>query len=186
MKHKFTWMPGFFIVFGIILAGCGESTVEKVDETDEVSEEEGQNDGQTSEEGKDEEPKTDVFAVGDTVKFDDLNITLTGARVVEDDLFDPEYDKFVAVELEIENTSDESAAISTMLNMGLMTADGYTMDMALVDGKGSLDGELGPGRKMKGEIVFDVEESDYYEFIFEDPFTTGQAIWKIEAGDIQE
>lgn len=185
MKRKLTWIFGLFVFLPLILAGCGESTVEKVDDGEEVSGEEEQKDGQSSEE-KDEGTKTEVFAVGDTVQFDDLNITLTGARVVKDDFLEPEYDKYVAIELEIENTSDESATISTMLNMSLMTADGYTMNQAMVSGKGSLDGEVGPGRKLKGEIVFDVENSDYYEFIFEDPFTTGQAIWKIEAGQIQE
>lgn len=153
-----------------LLAGCGEeSTVEKVE-----------GDGQE----KQEKQKQEVFKVGDSVKFDDLKITLTKVRKAKSD-FTPQNDQII-VELQIENTSDKPQNVSSLLQMKLVDPDGRSYDMTITGNeRGSLDGEVGPGRKMTGEIAFDVEKADYYEFVFEDPFTTGQAIWKIENKDIK-
>ena len=172
----------------MLLVACGESTIESVES--EPKEETETNGGMEEPENQQEEAKSDAsqtetFALGDTVKFDDLQITLTNARVINDELFEPENAKFLAVELEIDNTGEEPATISTMLNMSLLTSDGYQQNQAIVDTKGNLDAEIGAGRKLKGEVAFDVEEAEFYEFIFEDPFTSGQAIWKIENADIQ-
>lgn len=163
------------VVMGI-LAGCGESTVEKVEGT-----------GQEQEAKQEQKQKQETFKVGDTVKFDGLNVTLSKVRESKGDEFmDPQNDKFLVIQLEIENTTDKAQTVSSMLQMNLVDKEGVSMDYSITgDEKGKLDGEIGPGRKMKGEIAFDVTESEYYEFIFEDPFTTGQAIWKINKEDIK-
>lgn len=155
-----------------LLAGCGESTVEKVE-------------GDAGQE-KQEKQKQEVFKVGDSVKFDDLKITLTKVRKAKSDFMTPQNDQIIAVELQIENTSDKPQNVSSLLQMKLVDPDGRSYDMTITGNeRGSLDGEIGPGRKMTGEIAFDVEKGDYYEFLFENPFTTGQAIWKIENKDIK-
>ncbi|GAA0466280.1 DUF4352 domain-containing protein [Alkalibacillus silvisoli] len=192
-------------VVSLFLVACDESSVESVDEDVEASEETqedngngqeeadqeeadnedaSEEDGSTEEEGNEEEE----VSIGDTVQFDDLKITLLGTRQIESDneFIEEDNDLFLAVELEVENTGDEEESMSTMLNMSLFTSDGYSQDQTLmVDGRGSLDGSLGAGRSMKGEIVFDVEDADFYEFIFENPFTTGQAIWEIPKDAIE-
>lgn len=82
---------------------------------------------------------------------------------------------------------NEAVNISSLMQMDLLDADGYAQDLTLfVDTRGSLDGEVGAGRTMAGELAFDVDESDYYEFIFEDPFMTGQAIWLFEEDDLSD
>ncbi|WP_093229227.1 DUF4352 domain-containing protein [Thermoflavimicrobium dichotomicum] len=45
---------------------------------------------------------------------------------------------------------------------------------------GQFDGEFAPGRKMKGELIFDVDKSEYYELILSEPFKNGQVFWKID------
>jgi plastocyanin len=194
-KRMMIWLQ--VVVLGVWLSACGESSIEKVEgddassgdtqaeaeETENSAGEEGAEDAET------EEPKTEEYKVGDTVNFDGLHITLTNVRVSEGGEFDePQNDKFLLVELDIENTTDESAAISTIMNMKLMDADSYEQDQTILidDVKGNLDAEISPGKKLKGEIPFDVVDSDYYEYIFEDPFASGQAIWKIEQSDIQQ
>lgn len=171
---KFAIILGSFLLAGSLVA-CGEASVEKAEPAD----------AEESTGSDEEEAKTETFKVGDTVKFDDLEITLTNVREAKDELMNPENDKFLSVELDIKNKADKSANISSLMQMNLMDADGYKMDIALVDGKGQLDGEIGPGRSMKGEVSYDVGDSDYYEFIFEDPFTNGQAIWKIDNEDVK-
>lgn len=65
----------------------------------------------------------------------------------------------------------------------------YSVDLNFfADTRGSLDGELGSGRKMAGEIAFNVrEESKGFEFIFQlNVFGFGQAIYYIDASQIKE
>lgn len=175
---KFAKALGISVLTASLLMACSESTIEKVDEP--------ANKETQGSEAKDEKKGPEIYNVGDTIQFDNLTITLTNVRVIQDDFMTPQKDKLLAVELDIENTGDETENVSSLLQMSLMDVEGYQQDITIsTESKGSLDGEIGAGRKMKGEVVFDVVESDSYEFIFEDPFTSGQAIWKINAGDIQ-
>ncbi len=67
-------------------------------------------------------------------------------------------------------------------------ADSYSKEIAMADNlKGSLDGELGAGRKMAGEVAFTVDEDESaWEFVFEPQvFGFGQAIYDISASDIK-
>lgn len=174
------------IVVFMVIVGCSDSTIEKVDPSANSADASSQ---EQKQEQKGEEPVSnapEIFVVGDTVKFDDLHITLHGVTEVEGaEFFTPSNDKYLLVDLIIENVGAESEHISTLMQMELMDADSYSYDIALYpDAKGSLDGEVAPGRKMRGEVAFDVPDSDYYEFIFSNPFTSGQAIWRIERGDI--
>lgn len=123
------------------------------------------------------------FKVGEAVQFDDLVITVHGAKVKKQDNngLKPQKAKLVYVDVTIENKSTKPAQISSVMNFKLSEADGTQDNVTIVsDMNGQLDGELGPGRKMKGQVVFDVNDSQYYELIFENPFTQGQAIWKLE------
>ena len=158
----------------VLLTGCSESTVEKVD-------------GDEPKQEAKQEQKQETFKVGDTVKFDGLNVTLSKVRESKGDGFmKPKNDKFLVVQLEIENKTDKAETVSSLLQMKLVDNEGVSMDVTITgDEKGQLDGEIGPGRKMKGEVAFDVTKADYYEFIFENPITTGQAIWKINKDDIK-
>lgn len=129
------------------------------------------------------EKQTKQFKVGESVQFDDLVITVHGAKVKKKDSggLKPQKAKFVYVDATIENKSTKPAHISSIMNFKLAEADGTQDNVTFVsDMNGQLDGELGPGRKMKGQVVFDVNDSEYYELIFENPFTQGQAIWKLE------
>ncbi|WP_096189331.1 DUF4352 domain-containing protein [Evansella halocellulosilytica] len=179
----------------LVLSACGEeSSVEQVDADDEeedveeVEENTSDDEAIDDEATEDEEESTeeegqeeDSISIGDTVNFDGLHITLNDAYTSSGNDFEtPSNDHYVILDLTIENTTDESANISTLLQMGLQDEEGYTHDVALfTDTQGSLDGEIGPDRDNRGEVAFDVNDSDVYEFIFENPFTSGQAIWEI-------
>ncbi|SES41575.1 protein of unknown function [Salipaludibacillus aurantiacus] len=197
----------------MMLAACGESSIDTVEQDNsnenaaEASEvtnnEEINNDGasdnesnnnseevEEANEGMNEETvEEEDLGIGTTVDFNGLHVTLKEARMYEGDgdWETPDNDFFVILDVSIENTTDEEANISTMLQMDLVTPDGYSQDMDfMVDTRGSLDGEVGAGRTMAGEMSFDVEEAHFYEFIFEDPFKSGQAIWKIDRNELAE
>ncbi|QGQ97039.1 DUF4352 domain-containing protein [Paenibacillus psychroresistens] len=189
------------LLFVIALAGCTEAKIEKVEKpaatqaaevekTAEASAAPATPDADKAEAQKaalakmKEQQEADIaaktFSIGDTVKFNDLEITLNGVRGNKGSDFDtPEEAMFIILDLTIENKGTDSAAISTLMSMALNDAESFKLDVALfTDVKGSLDGELAAGRKVRGEVAFDAPESAYYEFIYSEPFSKGQAIWK--------
>ncbi|MBM7095031.1 DUF4352 domain-containing protein [Bacillus sp. H-16] len=191
MKKVRGLMAGLFILG--VMAACGESTIENVDkeesaaaatETDtEAVEEEA---AETEDVAEEEVVEEEGLGIGDTVNFNGLHVTVNEVRKYEGDgdWETPDNDYFLILDVSIENTTDEAANISTLMQMSLMDPSGYSQDMDIfVDTRGSLDGEVGAGRTMAGEISFDVEDADFFEFIFEDPFMSGQAIWEMDSSD---
>jgi hypothetical protein len=173
-----TSMLKFFsvlLIFGFILGGCSDATI-----TQQNSE-----NPSPSEDVNNETNGTTTFEIGDVVIYNDLQIKLLGARIIEDDYLTPEKNKFLAIELEVINNGKESVHLSTIMNMSLIS-NGYEMGHALISGKGSLDSQISPGRGLKGEVVFDVADADFYEFVFEDGFSNGQVIWVINNEEINE
>lgn len=187
MRKQLLTGIGAIALTATVLAGCSESTIEPVEpekiavEAEEVEAEE----VAVEEEAIEEEPVEEA-GVGDTLKFDDLQITVNSVRSSQgEEYMEPEKEFYMVLDVVIENTGSEPYSISSMLNFTAYDADSYAQELAIfADTNGSLDGEIGAGRKMAGEIAFDVNGSEYYEFIFEDPFTNGQAIWRVEQSEI--
>ncbi len=132
----------------------------------------------------------EIFAIGDVVRMGDLVFTVNSARWEEgDEWFKPEEgERWLLLDCTIENESNKSTSISSLLMFKLYDEDSYSRDMELfADTKGSLDGEVGVGRKMRGEIAFSVEEGQsYWEFIFKpELFGFGQAIFAINEDEVQ-
>lgn len=168
-----------------ILGGCGE-TIEptQVDKSTQTSQEE-----QEKQEVQ-EPPEVQTFNIGDTVAMGDLEMTLNGARwLTGDEWFKPDPgERWLAIDCTIENKAQEIAPISSLMMFSLIDEEAFSRDLEImVETKGSLDGELGPGRKMRGEITFSVDEGQTnWEFIFEpNVFGFGQAIFEINESDVQ-
>lgn len=189
-------MKKYAIILGIstvmALSACGESTIERVDseETETVAAdvENGEKGTDVEAEIEDEEVAEEDLRIGDTMNVNGLYVTVKGVRTDtgKDEWDTPEKDFYLILDVELENTTEESQNISTLLQMSLQDDASYSQDISIfADTKGSLDGEIGAGRKLAGEIAFDVEESDFYEFLFEDPFMSGQAIWTIDRGEVE-
>lgn len=179
MKKLLVLLTLLFVAIGLL--GCESSSVEKVENNTaaaEVTNEDHKNNEATEEEAP---AMPDKIAVGETINFDGLHITLNEVFTSEGSEWEkPSFDHYLVLDLTIENTTDKSASISTLLQMTLQDEEGYSHDIALfTETKGSLDGEIGPGRSNRGQIAFDVNQSSVYEFIFENPFTSGQAIWEV-------
>ena len=161
----------------LALAGCGETvTPEKVEPGDPGEE--------------NETPAAEKYAVGDTVKMGDLQFTLNGVRYEKgSEFWEPdEGTKWLVFDCILENKGSESEVISSLMMFKLYDADSYSKEIAMADNlKGSLDGELGAGRKMAGEVAFTVDEDESaWEFVFEPQvFGFGQAIYDISASDIK-
>lgn len=170
------WIAGSMVVAALVLAACGETVQpEKVDTSQGAQPASGQA-------GEQQGSETQTFKVGDTIKLGDFNYTVHGIREVKgNELFKPESGKkWVAVEVTIENKSSEPQAVSSLLGFTLQDSEGYNYNVALlpVDLKGSLDGEIAPGRKMRGEVAFEIpKEAKGLELVIDaNVFGLGQAI----------
>lgn len=162
-------------LFIVTLSACGEAEIKKANSESKSSVEDKQN------------KETQELAIGDTVDFDGVKLTLNEARVENGGEFDtPQNEKFVVVNLTAENTTDKEETMSSMLNVELKDNDGYSYNTTiLVDGiKAQFDGQVQPGGTLRGEIPFDVPNSDSYELHFSNPFKSGKAIWKIPGGKL--
>jgi len=131
----------------------------------------------------------ETYKVGDTVSIGDVKITLNGARFSKgSEYFKPEAgEKWLTINATIENQSSEAFASSSIMMFSLYDEDDYSADLAFTnDEKGSLDGEIGAGRKIRGEMSYSVSEGQtQWELIFEpNVFGTGQAIFVINAEDV--
>jgi len=169
MQHqKFSLLLALCLLFTIILWGCGETTEPKK---------------ATTEPTKTKQQQT--FKIGERVEMGELVITVNSVV----DSQGSEFLKpaaghvFKIVDCTIENLSDQSQAISSLMMFKMADSEGYNYNVTITDSsKPSLDGELGPGRKMRGEIAFEVPtDATGLELIFEPNILGfGQAIFKLD------
>lgn len=106
----------------------------------------------------------EVFGLNDTAVFKNLKVTATKLEESNgSDFFDAESGKvFVGVNFEIENVSDETQNISSLLLFDAYADDvkcDYSMSANIVFGDGTLDGELSPGKKLIGWYAVEVPEN---------------------------
>lgn len=128
---------------------------------------------------------SDTLGLGETWTDGDFAITLEGVRTTTSGLTDPELDYFLVFELSIENLTDEEQTISSLLSFDLVGSDGYSYDLDIfVDMKGSLDGSIRPGRVMRGEVAFDVEDQEFFELEVMPSFFGDSAYFMVTASEI--
>jgi hypothetical protein len=138
-----------------ILSGCEEIKPEKVEPTTSQGE---QNKGTTPT----PTPSDQVFKIGDTFKMDKVQYTVNSIRTGKGgDFIKPDKgNRFIYIMITAENIGTETENMSSLAMFKLVDKDGMSYDLALPeDAKGSMDGELGAGRKMKGEIAYEVPEA---------------------------
>jgi hypothetical protein len=114
-----------------------------------------------------------IFNIGDTATDDELKITVNNVRfTTKIDEVDNEYlvaeassgKQYVIVDITVENIlSNKTQSISTSLETEVIDSEGYTYDsnfngeMAL--DKAFKDGDILPGMKKRGELVYEVPMS---------------------------
>ena len=104
-----------------------------------------------------------AFGLNDTATFKNLKITATKIEESQGkDFFNAESGKiFVGVNFEIENISDETQNISSLLLFDAYADDikcDYSFSANTVFGDGTLDGELSQGKKLVGWYAVEVPQ----------------------------
>lgn len=128
----------------------------------------------------------EMHQVGDTVTMGDLEHTVHAVRYsAGDEITSPESGtEWLVLDVEVTNNSSNSQAISSLMMWALNDPENRSADVAMTgDERGNLDGELGPGRSMRGEIAYTVNpDHKLWELIFSpEVLGLGQAIYEIPA-----
>jgi hypothetical protein len=82
----------------------------------------------------------------------------------EGDLVTTENDYLLAIDLEIQNNSNEDVAVSSLVSFALVGQNGKTYSLSIFsDVESRLDATVKPGRKLVGTLVYDVDRgTDFY------------------------
>jgi hypothetical protein len=129
------------------------------------------------------ETQQQTFKVGDVVKIGTLNIIINGVTPPQDSDFakPSQGNKFLIVDMTLENKGQNADNISTMIQMSLKDASGqsYKVDFKamMASGGTSPDGELAPGEKVRGQVGFEIPtNATDLVFVFDaDIFGSGKA-----------
>ncbi|WP_088226762.1 DUF4352 domain-containing protein [Desulfosporosinus sp. FKB] len=167
----------YLLIVGIIftLTGCGTTNVPtKVTSSTPTTD-------QSS------APKNETFKVGDTFKLGDLQYKVNGIRTSggKNQYMKPkDGNVFLLIDMTIVNNGSQDASISSMLSFKLTDKDGRSQDIsieALSEANGKLDGSIPPGKKMTGELGYEVPKaSKSFELeIKNDLFSNGTATVEI-------
>jgi hypothetical protein len=133
------------------------------------------------------EVKQTTFQIGDTFKLGDLQYKVNNVRTTtgSNEFMKPkDGNTFLLIDMTIENQGNQEASISSMLSFKLVDKDGRSQDLglgAMTEAKGKLDGAITPGRKMTGELGYEIllAAQEFELEIKTDLFDNSTAIVKI-------
>lgn len=118
-----------------------------------------------------ETPQKEILTIGDSDDNGEISVTFLSAQTFTgDDYTQPDPGNvFLVLEFEIENISDSSMTVSTLWDFEAYCDDyhcdqdfsGYFLEDIQV--LGTLDGDIAPGKKIKGAITYQVPE-DFKNF----------------------
>ncbi len=115
-----------------------------------------------------------TFNIGELIEMGTTLLTVNEVTNPVGDQFNkPDVgNKFLVVDLTIENKGATSLALSTLLQMSLKDSSGrkYAVDFmaSAASGGSSPDGEVSPGEKLRGQVGFQVpENADGLVFVFD-------------------
>lgn len=172
MKTKFIVL---FLFISLTITGCSltESTNEKGEKTSE-------------------------FNVGEIAKVNNTKMVINSVtKIYKECSFEwegkcesytePENDYFLLVDLTVENIGSETLSISSLMSFDLKDNNGEkgSLSFMLDAVKSSLDGDVMAGDKLKGQIAFDVKDSDVYYFYYFDSLGDSPIKFVINKEDIK-
>ncbi len=129
------------------------------------------------------------LGVGDSVEVEGVEATLNEVRILPTSDFDQPIqnpdNRFLAADLTFENVSERAVSISSLLELVLKNEDGYSASQTFHSQQRELaEGEISPGQKASGEIVYEVPPESRGLQLDYRPFARGGTYtWAI--GDLQ-
>lgn len=138
------------------------------------------------------------FSINETATVNKTKIKINSVKKIESEClieFDdecmsettPKNDFFLLIDLTLENTGNEDTSISSILSFDLKTKEGeqgsYTFLTENISTQ--LDGSIMPNDVLKGQIAYDVKETDEYYFYYRDSIFDKNIKFIIKKSDIE-
>ncbi|TCP19947.1 uncharacterized protein DUF4352 [Scopulibacillus darangshiensis] len=175
VKKLITASLGVVLVSSIfLLSACGETEVSKVDNGDKKTE------AKADENTKKKENK--VFKIGDTVKVNDVELTITKASYTDPAPYTKaEKGKVLTIELKAKNSGDTQAFVDNT-DFNLYDKDGNKLKDYFGYDEMAVSGELNKGKQLTGKLYFDVPQANSYELVYTPAFSldSKEIKWNIE------
>ena len=134
-------------------------------------------------------PTEQELGVGDSVEVEGIEATLNGVRILPTTDFDQPIqnpdNRFLAADLTFENVSEGAISVSSLLELVLKNEEGYSASQTFHSQQRELaEGEIGPGQRASGDIVYEVPPESRGLQLDYRPFARGGTYtWAI--GDLQ-
>ena len=110
-----------------------------------------------------------TYEIGDLIEVEDLVIKVNSIRTAEKEEWETLEEGYIylLVDISIENTGNQEAYIDTYMNFRLVDKNGRNYKFVWAENaKGRVDGTLGAGRKIAGELSYGIT-NDIKEFEIE-------------------
>lgn len=173
---KKTIISIFFIAFCLLLTGCTETA-------------------STNQDGK----LTKEFTVGETATVNNTKIKINSIKkITEECSFEwdgkcesytkPDNDYFLLFDITIENTGSNELNISSIMSFDLKDDNGEkgNLEITLDAINSSLDNSIMANDKLKGQIAYDVKDSEKYYLYYQDSLIDDNIKFIINKSDITE
>lgn len=131
---------------------------------------------------------SETLAVGEKADLNGLDVELTKIEKYEGSDFDvPENDYFLIVSIKLENNTDETVNVSSIVSVDFTddSDESYSMSLLIDKDTELIDGQLEAGETISGQIAYDVNDSDNYKLVYEDILLDAKAEWDMSSDDIQ-
>ncbi|WP_407708485.1 DUF4352 domain-containing protein [Bacillus altitudinis] len=160
-KTKFMAVLAGVLLGAVLLGACGETDVEKVEGKKASAEQK----------EKKEKKKDEVYKVGDTIKVDGLEITITKAAFKKPEQYSTaEKGNVLDLTIETKNSGDDKAFIDNT-EFNLYDKEGNKLDSYYGYSEMAISGDINKGKKLSGHLFFDVPKHKSYELIYQPSFS---------------
>lgn len=164
------------VVLSMFLVACVEVTPTKVDTTTK---------GDNTSTQATTVAKVETFAIGDSIQAGDYLFTVNGVREDKGTEFIKPKDGqiYYLVDVTVENKTDKSVSVSSLIMFKLFDSEGYNYSVTIgPETKGSVNGEVAAGRKLRGELVYEIPKESKGLELEIDPslWGTGKVIVKLD------
>lgn len=153
-KHKILTGVGALVILGVIIGATSSAGDDVLKENEEKLSEESSSSSTPQQDSRN-------FEVGQTAEKEGAyKVTVNSLAEYQssNEFIKPaEGKKYVVANVTVENISaDKDIAVSSIVCFKLLSLDGVKYDIAITDAGSQLDGTVAPGRKLTGNVTYEV------------------------------
>lgn len=125
--------------------------------------------------------------IGETIKVDNLNVTVSSPKVVPDsEITKNKNGQFISINITIKNAGKKSEKISELVHFGVEKGDKqYFATVVSGATENHINGDVPAGEKKEGIATFDVPKDGDLKFTF-NGFSKSKGVWTFTQDDIQK